>query len=280
MNWLCAWFRKSKSTELSPVFEPEWRDFMKEKVQFYRSLSTEEMPRFESRVMHFLKTTRITGIQTKVTQEDRLLIGASAIIPIFAFPRWEYHNLHEVLLYPAHFDFDHNIGARVTDTAILGMVGYGYMEGRMILSRKALFLSYENEEDKRNTAIHEFVHLIDKVDGRIDGIPERLLQQEQVDPWIYLMDKKIDEILEEENDIHRYGATNRAEFTAVVSEYFFERPELLQSNHPEVYQFLELIFGQKMASKTMVERGRPVRHFDPCPCGSGKKYRDCCMNED
>lgn len=278
MSWLRALFGIKKSTKSSPIFESQWRVFLKEKVQFYRSLSPAEAPGFETRVLHFLSTTRITGIQTEVTQEDRLLIGASAIIPIYAFPNWEYHNLQEVLLYPAHFDFKHNIGQRVEDVAILGMVGYGYMEGKMILSRKALHLAYENEEDKRNTAIHEFVHLIDKADGEIDGILQRLMHREHLIPWIHLMDRKIDEILNDESDINRYGATNRAEFTAVVSEYFFERPELLQKNHPKVYAYLELIFAQQLANKTLVERGRPVRHFDPCPCGSGKKFRDCCMS--
>ncbi len=276
MSWFRKLFGYDDTPESPVVFAQEWRNFLKDKVQFYRSLSANESLHFETRVLHFLNTTRITGIQTTVTQEDRLLIGASAIIPIFSFPEWEYFNLQEVLLYPAHFDFENNIGGRVEDAAILGLVGYGYMEGKMILSRKALYLAYENEEDKRNTAIHEFVHLIDKADGSIDGVLKHLTRREYVIPWIHLIDKKIEEILENESDINRYGATNRAEFTAVISEYFFERPELLQKKHPELYGFLEQIFAHKMIQRNSVERSRPVRHFDPCPCGSGKKFKDCC----
>lgn len=272
-------FRSSSQPKFASVFEPEWRTFLKEKVQFYRSLQEREQTIFEERVLQFLNTTEITGIQTEVLDEDCLLIGASAIIPIFAFPNWEYFNLKEVLLYPAHFDFEHNIGQRVEDAAILGMVGYGYMEGKMILSRKALHLGYENEEDKRNTAIHEFVHLIDKADGSIDGIPERLVHRENVIPWIHLIDAKIKEILAGGSDINTYGAKNRAEFLAVISEYFFERPKLLERNHPELYQILEEIFAQEMTDRHLVDKIRPVRHFEPCPCGSGKKFRDCCMKK-
>ena len=257
-------------------FESEWRAFLNENVQFYRSLSDREKVHFEERILQFLNTTRVTGIQTEVTVRDCLLLGASAIIPIFSFPKWEYHNLEEVLLYPAHFDFEHNIGQRVTDSAILGMVGYGYMEGKMILSRKALHLGFDNEEDKRNTAIHEFVHLIDKADGKIDGILKHLTHREYVIPWIHLIDKKIEEIVENESDIAKYGSTNRAEFVAVVSEYFFERPNLLEKKHPQLYSFLEMTFDHRLTDRALIEKAKPVRHFDPCPYGSGEKFRYCC----
>lgn len=271
-------FRSKRRPKFADSFTPNWRRFLADKVQFYRSLTEEEKNQFEIRMLQFLNTMEITGIQTTVQEEDSLLIGASAIIPIFAFPKWEYFNLKEVLLYPAHFDFEHNIGQRVEDVAILGMVGYGYMEGKMVLSRKALHLGFDNAEDKRNTAIHEFVHLIDKADGRIDGIPERLMHRENVIPWIHLIDKKMEEILDNDSDINRYGATNRSEFMAVVAEYFFERPKLLEENHPEVYAILEDIFSHELADRKLIEKMKPVRHFEPCPCGSGKKFRDCCMN--
>ena len=272
-------FKSNDEPKFSREFKSEWRDFLNEEVQFYRSLNPEEKRTFEDRVLQFLNTTEITGIQTEVMIQDCLLIGASAIIPIYSFPKWEYYNLQEVLLYPAHFDFEHNIGQKVEDAAILGMVGFGYMEGKMILSRKALHLGFENEEDKRNTAIHEFVHLIDKADGRIDGILNHLTQPEYIVPWINLIDRKISEIINNESDIAKYGATNRAEFLAVISEYFSERPRLLEKNHPELYEILEKIFRHELADRNLVEKAKPTRHFDPCPCGSGKKFRDCCMRK-
>ena len=67
------------------------------------------------------------------------------------------------------------------------------MNGQMILSKPALHLGFANETDKKNTAIHEFVHLLDKADGTIDGIPERLLEKQYVLPWMHLMEKKIEE---------------------------------------------------------------------------------------
>ena len=82
-------------------------------------------------------------------------------------------------------------------------------------------------------------------DGEIDGVPETLLNRQYIKPWLQLMQQKIKDIYDENSDINPYGATNEAEFFAVVSEYFFERPELLKENHPELYDMLEKIFSAR-----------------------------------
>ena len=113
----------------------------------------------------------------------------------------------------------------------------------MILSQHELRQGFLNKTGKTNTAIHEFVHLLDKTDGAVDGIPENLMDRQYILPWLQLMHKKIGEIIKGRTDINPYGATNQAEFFAVVSEYFFERPDLLKQKHPELYQLLEDIFS-------------------------------------
>ena len=132
------------------------------------------------------------------------------------------------MVYPSLFN--KNFETEGSGRQIAGMVGSGYMEGMMILSKHALKLGFANASDKKNTAIHEFVHLIDKTDGSIDGVPELLLEKQYTIPWIDLIGKKIDEIYKNKSDINPYGGTNKAEFFSVVSEYFFERPKLLPKN--------------------------------------------------
>lgn len=265
--------RPSKPTERTD-FPKSWKDLLNKQLPFYRSLGSEEKSHFESRVLRFINTTKITGIKTSVEDEDSVLIGASAIVPIFAFPHWEYHNLQEVLLYPKHFDENHTIGSK--KKAILGMVGYGYMEGKMILSKYSLWHGFKNKTDKQNTAIHEFVHLLDKADGAIDGVLGTLRERDVVLPWIELMEEKIKEIREGKSDIRAYGATNHEEFLAVTSEYFFERPKLLEKKHPVLYEYMEMMFGQELADKKLVKKAKATQHWDPCPCESGKKFRNCC----
>jgi hypothetical protein len=71
------------------------------------------------------------------------------------------------------------------------------------------------------------------------------MNRQYVLPWLQLMRHKISEIVNADSDINPYGATNEAEFFAVASEYFFERPDLLQEKHPQLYELLTKIFNQQ-----------------------------------
>lgn len=255
-------------------FLPKWRVILIEKVSFYNNLTEKEKEWFEYKILEFLANVKITGIETDVEIQDRILVAASAVIPIFEFPEWQYLNLDEVLLYPRSFNSKFETSGE--NGNILGMVGEGYMNGKMILSKQSLHKGFRNERDKKNTAIHEFVHLIDKADGQVDGIPELLLQKQYTLPWFNLMYQKIHEILSNESDINPYGATNEAEFFAVISEYFFERPALLQKKHPRLYELLEEIFNKKTDFVQKKNVTQKIRRNAPCPCGSGKKFKSCC----
>ncbi len=234
--------RKRKTVAVTPMPE-SGRSILASDVPFYNSLDEAGKKKFESRIMHFLATTRVTGIKTTVEETDKVYIAASAIIPIFGFDDWEYINLNEVLLYPD--SFNHDFEQEGADRNILGIVGTGALNNTMVLSRHELRQAFQNRTGKTNTAIHEFVHLVDKTDGIVDGIPEFLLDKQYILPWLQLIQKGIKDIIEDRSDINPYGASNQAEFFAVVSEYFFERPDLLQSNHPELYELLVKIFRQR-----------------------------------
>ncbi len=225
----------------------EWKKILLSKVPYYEVLEEEARLLFDYKVQEFLLNCKVTGVETKVTLTDKLLIAASAVIPIFSFPKWKYKNLDEVLLYPRMFSSDFETKGKGRN--ILGMVGTGYMERKMILSKEALHHGFQNETDKRNTAIHEFIHLIDKMDGEVDGIPRALLEKQYVIPWIDMIERKIEEEVAKKSDIHPYAKTSRIEFFAVLGEYFFERPRLLKKKHPELYVILEEIFDQDLAMK-------------------------------
>ncbi|MBI9067851.1 MAG: zinc-dependent peptidase [Salinivirgaceae bacterium] len=269
--------KKTKWKNPTSNFPDKWRRILIKEVNFYISLSAKKKKLFEFKIHEFTENCIITGVETSVSDLDKVLIASSAIIPIFNFPDWKYSNISEVLLYPT--SFNEKFETNGSDRNILGMVGTGYMEGKMILSKQALHHGFKNETDKKNTAIHEFVHLIDKTDGTIDGIPSLLLEKQYTIPWIELIHKKIDDIYNNSSDINPYGATNKAEFFAVISEYFFERPKLLKINHPEIYKNLELIFKQKMADKNLLKTSHEINRNDPCPCGSKLKYKKCCGKE-
>ena len=232
-------FNISRAKETISLPE-NYRELLNDYVKFYRQLDEEGKKMFEKRVEHFLSTVQITGVNAIAEDIDRLLIAAGAIIPVYTISDWQYVNLHEVLLYPGAFNEDFDQGG--SNRHISGMVGTGAMQHIMIITKWQLRQGFINNNDAHNTAIHEFVHLIDKMDGTMDGVPEIILERKYIDRWKNIMDSTILEMKNDGSDINSYGATSQREFFAVVSEYFFERPDLLKANHPELYEMLGKIY--------------------------------------
>lgn len=239
---LWAIFRKRDRSVT--ILSSESLQLLEEYVIYFRHLSPEKKARFQKLVQDFLSEVEITGVGVDVDQADRMLVAASAVIPVMGFPSWtRYPRLKEVLLYPDRFDhLDYRTEG--ADRNTLGMVGWGVMQGKVVLSKPALRQGFKYA-DRSNVGIHEFVHLIDMMDGYTDGIPSYLIKKPQYMPWIKLVYEEISAIKEEDSEINPYGATNEAEFFAVVSEYFFEAPHLLKRNHPELYDMLHRIFNQE-----------------------------------
>lgn len=227
----------------------EWQKILRQEVSFYKAISDAEKIRFEKKVLFFLSNYDIVGVETEVEDLDKLLIASSSIIPTFHKPRWKYTNLDEVILYPQGFSFD--MPQMEEKMVMEGLVGGGPLEGKMILSKAALRKGFHDESDNLNTAIHEFVHLIDMDDGAVDGVPESLLRF----PLLHrlrsivlafkverLFDKTAQNIENKQTDIRPYGGVNKAEFLSVTTEYFFENPEKLKENHPDLHSLMEQIY--------------------------------------
>ncbi|RYZ26559.1 MAG: peptidase, partial [Chitinophagaceae bacterium] len=198
---------------------------------------------FEDRLQKFLTAVKITGANAEVEDLDRILIGAAAIIPVYYIRDWEYVNLREVLVYPGNFnsDFDQH----GSDRLVSGMVGTGALQNVMILSKWELRQGFINGKDNHNTAIHEFVHLIDKMDGTLDGVPELLLERKYVAQWQQLLEETMNSIRRGDSEIDPYAATSPVECFAVITEYFFEQPDVFRANHLQLAQMLERIFIRK-----------------------------------
>ena len=273
---------RNRSKILLEEFPTAWRKILKRYVVFYNSISKEKQKKFEQNVQIFLSEIRITGIQTDIDDKVRVLVAASAIIPIFGFEEWEYDNLGEVLIYPDTFSEDFETEGE--GRRVLGMVGTGVMRRVMILSKKALLDGFANNKDGENTAIHEFVHLIDGSDGHFDGVPA-LLDRKYIEPWFDLVYQGIEKIQQNDSTINPYGATSKVEFFAVASEYFFEKPHLMKKNYPDLYEMLTRIFHQDLTNQVKYQirdltgyTGERIGRNEPCPCNSGKKYKKCCLD--
>ena len=236
---------KKKVVNETPGAKLDYKSLLEQNIPYYGHLDSDRKLLFEQRVAAFLSDITIEGVGTTVIDADKVMIAASAVIPIFGFADWKYRNLTNVILYPDTFDSEFQFEGE--NRNILGMVGSEYMNGQMILSRAALTKGFSKSAGKENTAIHEFVHLLDKSDGATDGVPENLLAHEYVLPWLKMIHQEIHKIEDGRSDINPYAITNEAEFLAVVSEYFFQKPTELKHKHPELYEMLSTMFSQDLA---------------------------------
>ncbi len=279
--WQTRRIRRRRAILREP-FPPEWEAVLQRDVVFFRVLEPAAQQRFRRQLQVFLGEKRITGIRVRVDATTRVLVAASAVIPIFGFPDWEWDQINEVLVYPTRFDGEFEFGDKQGHN-ILGMVGTGSLNRLIILSKPDLINGFRNPTDKRNVSVHEFAHLVDKTDGVIDGVPGVGLDRQAIGPWIDLVRRKMAEIEAGRSDINRYALTNEAEFFAVTSEYFFERPGMMQRKHPALYAALERVFNQDLRTRAValrreLARGRPkFGRNSPCPCGSGRKFKKCCQ---
>ena len=261
---------------LSEPLPDAWEKVLQDNVVFYQALDEAGRERFRNLVKVFIDEVPVTGIRTDVDDTTHVLVAASATIPIFGFEDWEYAGLGEILIYPGAFNEDYQTDQGVSRNT-LGMIGVNHLSGVMILSKPDLISGFKNHKDKRNVGIHEFAHLVDKADGSVDGLPNRVAGDAAA-PWIGWVAEELKRDPRAREEIDDYAYTNEAEYFAVLSEYFFEAPELLQQRHPEVYSMMRKMYHQDTRSflSAVKPRARRVGRNSPCPCGSNKKYKRCC----
>ncbi|TPE43287.1 zinc-dependent peptidase [Pontibacter mangrovi] len=276
--------KRHRRQVLHAEFPAAWRKILQDRVGFYHTLKTEEEKRrFEKMLQLFLSEKRITGIDVEVDDLTKVLVASSAIIPIFGFRDWEYRHLGEVLVFPGSIKkYKDEKSEAVSE--VLGRVNPFQNDHYVTLSKPALERGFNDMADRKNVGIHEFAHMLDQADGEIDGTPAAYLPEELVQPWQELMYRKIKKIRQGKSDIDVYGATSEAEFFAVVTEYFFEKPDQLAEKHPELYKLLTQVFDQNPKRRFRINfkqllnpYGKRIGRNEPCPCGSGKKYKQCCM---
>jgi len=261
---------------MQQLFPDEWEKILRERVTFFTALDNAGKVRFRQLVQVFLDEVRITGIRTEVDATIRILVAASEVIPIFGFQDWEYHRLREVLIYPDAFDDAYRTRGG-SDEQILGMVGLHHLSGVMILSKPALLAGFAPQPSTHNLGVHEFAHLVEKEAGEY-GLPPEVPWM-AVRQWVRYVARELTHPSSRRTRISAYAYTNEHEFFAVLAEYFFTAPERLQRRDPALYALLRDLFHQDTGALLSLVPGRRlgIGRNAPCPCGSGRKYKHCCL---
>ena len=116
----------------------------------------------------------------------------------------------------------------------------------MVLSWEDVLAGLADPCDGHDTAVHEFAHVLDRADGAFDGAPV-LRARGDYQPWATAMSKRFAGLRRrgraERAVLRRYGATDEAEFFAVATESFFERPTVMRQQTPDLYEVLARFYG-------------------------------------
>ena len=132
------------------------------------------------------------------------------------------------------------------------IAGQAWQGGPVILVWDDVRRDARHAEDGRNVVFHEFAHKIDMVDGPVDGTPP-LPDGEALRSWAEVCSEVFLALKRHEPEVQRvldpYGARNEAEFFAVATESFFERPGALKEALPELYALLSDFYRQDPAAR-------------------------------
>lgn len=214
-------------------FPREWRDILERCSAFYNHLDPGEKRRFEQDIRIFLSDFSIQGIRgQEVDQKTRLLIAAGAATLLHGRPAWEPPIKDGVLVYPGdRFDRDYQPGRG-------WQAGQASRGGPLIVTRGSLQHSFRESHDGYNVILHELAHYFDLEDGQADGIPGMGMSSENIAAWRTIMAREWGRAQQGRSFLDPYAGVNEAEFFAVATEFFFERPGEMRQKAPDLYEAL------------------------------------------
>jgi len=137
-------------------------------------------------------------------------------------------------------------------------LGESWSSGVVVLSWDAVLAGASDIRDGQNVVLHEFAHQLDREDGWVDGAPP-LARRSQYVTWARVLGAEYERLqrasrLGRSTVLDEYGAKNPAEFFAVATESFFEKPHTLRKRHPELYEELRSFYRQDPAQLSLAER--------------------------
>jgi len=234
-----GWLRRFKRRRLlKRPFPAEWEKILREEVPFYPHLPDEQRDKFHAMLKIFIWEKHFFGAQgMEITDRVKVVIAAAAVRLVLHLDLDFYDRLTEIVVYPSHFKNPKHDGVTL---------GEAHQWGTVVLSWPAVLRGLKNPCDGFDTASHEFAHVLDRASGYFDGTPE-LRASGHYRPWAVVMSKYFLRLQERQGRgdglLRAYGAKNEAEFFAVATEAFFEKPLQMKELAPDLYAELERFYG-------------------------------------
>lgn len=238
--------RNARRKRLSAApFPDEWEQIVKKNVPLYNRLPDSLKEQLHGLVNIFVAEKNFEACGgLEMTDEIKVTIAAQAGMLLLNRKTRFFPKLRTILVYP------HTYVAKMVSSdgsvTVEGQsvrLGESWQNGPVVLAWNSVIGGTSNITDARNVVLHEFAHQLDQEDGSADGAPI-LEHRSRYAAWACVLSEEYEALQKKKKNRRRsvmskYGATNPAEFFAVVTETFFEKPRQMQKRHPELYDELK-----------------------------------------
>jgi len=239
-------WRKEKIAQLYRTPLPAFAvEILKLRVPLYSRLPVELKNKLHGHINYFLHDKAFIGCKgLEITDEIRLTIAGNACLLVLNRSRTIFPGFSTILVYP-----DTYVAKAVTYDGLVETHGHSvrlgesWHRGPVILSWTDVLAGSANPEDGHNVVLHEFAHKLDEENSRMDGLP-LLRNKQQYADWARILSHEFEAFLgrvrkHKNSVVDAYGALSSAEFFAVITEVFFEKPLQMQNKLPDLYAQLK-----------------------------------------
>ncbi len=252
--------RRRREAVRRGVFPAAWRAIVEKNVPYVAGLPLEDRQELLGHVQVFLAEKHFEGCDgLAITDEVRVTIAAQACVLLLHRQTDYYPRLVSILVYPSTYLVPGGRPAAngLSDETPQARLGESWTRDVVVLAWDSVLSGASDIHDGHNVVLHEFAHQLDQEDGVGDGAPI-LPQRSMYLAWTRVLGHDFDQLVRDTQHHHRtlidrYGATSPAEFFAVVTETFFEKPRQLRSKYPELYLQLQQFYRQDPAAPSTAQ---------------------------
>lgn len=231
-------------------FPPSWREVLRRRMPAFARLPSDVQWRLKKQAQVLIAEKPFIGCAgLEVTEEMRVLVAVQAALLLLRKRAGAFEGLRQILIYPGTFVVER----AATDAMGLvseerrALAGESWQQGQVLLSWDDVLAGAADPNDGRNVVIHEFAHQLDQAHGVANGAPYVPGSQRRA-RWAAVLGAEFRALQQRlASDvpglIEPYAATNPAEFFAVISELFFERPAELAAQHAALYGEFRMFYG-------------------------------------
>ncbi len=250
--WLVIFVRsaikwKKRWVMLASPFPKKYHLIMKRNIPAYKKMPADLKRQLQDLTRIFIFEKNFEGCGgLELTDEIKVTIAAQACMLLLGRKQECYPKLDSVLVYPSTYVADNRNSLSLPPSDPSVRLGESWNSGAVVLAWDSVKQGALNFRDGHNVAMHEFAHQLDQEDGKADGAPI-LGMRSAYTAWSQVFTKEYRKLQNsvlkgKKSVLNKYGATNPAEFFAVATETFFEKPKQLKKKHPELYNELQSFY--------------------------------------